>query len=58
MKIVKAIAVAFTSLVLIGIIILFEIRNWPVGSSLAGIGLGFVLPYRSEEHTSELQSRI
>ena len=45
MKIVKAIAVAFTSLVLIGIIILFEIRNWPVGSSLAGIGLGFVLPY-------------
>ena len=32
------------SLILFGIILLFEINAWPAGSSIAGIILGFSLP--------------
>ncbi len=44
MKIWKAIGFITLSLVLIGIIILFEIKEWPAGSSIAGIILGCSLP--------------
>ena len=44
MKAIKTIAVILVSLLLIGIIILFEVKNWPVGSSLAGVFLGLSLP--------------
>ena len=44
MKICKTIGLAVLSMLSVGVILLFEINNWPVGSSLAGIILGFSLP--------------
>lgn len=44
MKIGKLFGIAFASAICIAIIFLFEIKNWPVGSSLSGIALGFFLP--------------
>ena len=44
MKILKVIVLVGLSLVLTGVIILFERNNWPAGSSLSGIALGFLLP--------------
>ena len=44
MKIWKAIGLFTLSLVLIGIILLFEIKEWPAGSSIAGIILGCSFP--------------
>lgn len=44
MKVWRVIGAAALSLICIGIIICFEIKNWPVGSSIAGIVLGFSLP--------------
>lgn len=44
MKILKTIGLFILSVVFIKIIFIFEIKSWPVGSSLAGIMLGFSLP--------------
>jgi len=44
MKILKILGLAILSVVSIVIIFLFEINNWPAGSSIAGIVLGFSLP--------------
>lgn len=44
MKIAKAIILAILSLVAFAVIVLFEINGWPVGSSIAGIAVGFLLP--------------
>lgn len=44
MKICKTIGLAVLSVLSVGVILLFEINDWPVGSSLAGIILGFSLP--------------
>ena len=44
MKICKVIILLVLSLILFGIILLFEINAWPAGSSIAGIILGFSLP--------------
>ena len=44
MKILKFIGVTVLSFVCVGIIVLFEIKGWPAGSSLAGIILGASLP--------------
>ncbi len=44
MKIWKSIGLIILSVISIGVIFLFEIKSWPVGSSLAGIVLGFSLP--------------
>lgn len=44
MKICKTIGLAVLSMLSVGVILLFEINDWPVGSSLAGIILGFSLP--------------
>lgn len=44
MKILKAVELGGLSLILTGVIILFEYNNWPAGSSLSGIALGFSLP--------------
>ena len=44
MKILKAVVFGGLSLILTGVIILFERNNWPAGSSLSGIALGFSLP--------------
>ena len=44
MKIAKAIILAILTLVAIAVIVLFEINGWPVGSSIAGIAVGFLLP--------------
>lgn len=44
MKILKIIGLAILSFVSIGVMFLFEIKKWPVGSSVAGIVLGFSLP--------------
>lgn len=44
MKIWKMISFAILSLVSLGIIFIFEIKDWPAGSSIAGIVLGFSLP--------------
>lgn len=44
MKIVKTLALTFLSLGFIGVIFLFEFKEWPAGSSIAGIILGFSLP--------------
>lgn len=44
MKIGKFIGLVFVSAVSITTIFLFEIKDWPVGSSLSGIVLGFSLP--------------
>jgi len=43
-KILKSVGLLFLSLIMIGIIVLFEIKDWPVGSSIAGIVLGFSFP--------------
>ena len=32
------------SLALLGVMVLFEIKAWPVGNSLAGLALGFSIP--------------
>lgn len=45
MKILKAVVLGGLSLILTGVIILFELNNWPAGSSLSGIVLGFSLPF-------------
>ena len=44
MKGAKVIGTALLSLVCFGVIILFEIKSWPAGSSIAGIILGLSLP--------------
>ena len=44
MKILKFFGLAILSSISIGVMILFEIRQWPAGSSLFGIVLGFALP--------------
>lgn len=43
-KWVKMIVIALFSLICIAIVVLFECKAWPVGSSVAGIALGFSLP--------------
>ena len=44
MKILKVVVLGGLSLILAGVIILFERNNWPAGSSLFGIALGFSVP--------------
>ena len=44
MKILKSIGLAAISLVGLIVIVVFEIEEWPVGNSIAGIVLGFSLP--------------
>lgn len=44
MKILKVVVLGGLSLILAGVIILFERNNWPAGSSLSGIAVGFSLP--------------
>ena len=44
MKILKVVVLGGLSLILAGVIILFERNNWPAGSSLSGIALGFSVP--------------
>lgn len=44
MKVAKVVAIAILSLLCLGGILLFEIKDWPAGSSIAGIILGFSLP--------------
>lgn len=44
MKILKCIILFLLSLSFVGIIVVFEIESWPVGSSIAGLLLGFSLP--------------
>lgn len=44
MKILKGIILFVLSLFFVGIIVAFEIKSWPVGSSIAGLLLGFSLP--------------
>lgn len=44
MKIFKFLGLAILSVVSIGVILLFEIKQWPAGSSVSGIVLGFSLP--------------
>lgn len=43
MKIAKVIVLGVLSLVFFGVILLFEIKEWPAGSSIAGIFIGFSL---------------
>lgn len=45
MKICKTIGLAVLSVISFGVILLFEINAWPAGSSIAGIVLGFSLPW-------------
>lgn len=44
MKILKTMGLVIISVAFIGGVLLFEIKKWPVGSSLAGVFLGFSLP--------------
>ena len=44
MKNKKFMVLSTTTFVLIGLLILFEIKGWPVGNSLSGIALGLILP--------------
>lgn len=44
MKILKFIGWLILSFLLLGVVGCFEIKDWPVGSSLAGIALGFIFP--------------
>ena len=44
MKIAKIVFLMILSFVFIGVIFLFEIKKLPVGSSIAGIVLGFLIP--------------
>lgn len=44
MKITKFFALIILSLISFGVILLFEIKEWPAGSSIAGLVLGFSLP--------------
>lgn len=44
MKILKSAGLLLSSLVLLGTIVVFEINDWPAGSSVAGIIIGFSLP--------------
>lgn len=44
MKILKCIVLFVLSLVFIGIIVIFEFKSLPAGSSIAGLLLGFLLP--------------
>lgn len=44
MKIVKSTIIFVISLCFIATMVIFEIKSWPVGSSIAGIFLGFSLP--------------
>lgn len=43
-KILKCFGLSLLSLAMIVMLILFEVNEWPVGSSIAGIVLGFSLP--------------
>ena len=44
MKILKSAGLFFLSLIVIGIMVIFEVKDLPVGSSASGIVLGFSLP--------------
>ena len=44
MKVCKVIGAAVLSFVCVGVIFIFEIKSWPVGSSIAGVILGLSLP--------------
>lgn len=44
MKVLKSIGLLILSLTMLGVIVAFEIKALPVGSSVAGIVLGFTLP--------------
>ena len=44
MKIVKVFVLGISSFIMILIIVLFEVKNWPAGSSISGLVLGFSLP--------------
>lgn len=44
MRILKGIILFILSLAFIGIIVVFEVKSWPAGSSIAGLLLGFSLP--------------
>lgn len=44
MKIIKVLVFTILSVVCLGVIYLFEIKEWPVGSSFAGIVLGLCIP--------------
>ena len=44
MKWLKMIGLALLSLACLGVIVVFEFKSWPVGSSIAGITLGFAFP--------------
>lgn len=43
-KIMKALALAVLSVLLLYVILIFEIKDWPAGSSIAGIIIGLSLP--------------
>lgn len=43
-KILKSVGLIFLSLTMLGIMVLFEVKDLPVGSSIAGIVLGFSFP--------------
>lgn len=44
MKILKLIGLLLLTLTMLGVVVAFEIKALPVGSSVAGIVLGFSLP--------------
>ena len=44
MKFWKTVGTTVVSLISLGVIILFEINQWPAGSSIAGVVLGLSLP--------------
>ena len=44
-KVPKAIFSTIFSFALIGVIVFFEIKGWPAGSSISGLILGFFIPY-------------
>lgn len=44
LKVLKFIVLLVLSFFFLAVIWVFEINNWPVGSSLAGLALGFILP--------------
>ena len=48
MKKVKFSLNILISIFLVAVIAIFEINNWPVGGSLAGVLLGLVLPHLQE----------
>lgn len=44
MKMLKVIGTVILSFACVGVMFLFEIKNWPVGSSISGVILGLSLP--------------